>query len=183
MGRAWGDSGAKPGRVGKEWPRTPHMPEITPLPSDIAHIIQLAIAPVFTLAGIGALLNVMANRLARVVDRWRALEEGLAAEDETSRRVHHTELGVLDRRMVHIHRAIALCTLAALMICLVIILLFTGQLIAIPVAAAVSILFVVSMSLLVVALVSFYIEVTIASRILRVTRAVLEAGKTGKTGT
>jgi uncharacterized membrane protein (DUF485 family) len=160
------------------------MPEITPLPSDIAHIIQLAIAPVFTLAGIGALLNVMANRLARVVDRWRALEEGLASEDETSRRVHHTELGVLDRRMVHIHRAIALCTLAAygLMICLVIILLFTGQLIAIPVAAAVSILFVVSMSLLVVALVSFYIEVTIASRILRVTRAVLEAGKTGKTG-
>jgi uncharacterized membrane protein (DUF485 family) len=89
---------------------------------------------------------------------------------------------VLDRRMVHIHRAIALCTLAALMICLVIILLFTGQLIAVPVAAAVSILFVVSMSLLVVALVSFYIEVTIASRILRVTRAVLEAGKTGKTG-
>jgi uncharacterized membrane protein (DUF485 family) len=158
------------------------MTEITPLPSDIAHIIQLAIAPVFTLAGIGALLNVMANRLARVVDRWRALEEGLASEDETSRRVHHTELGVLDRRMVHIHRAIALCTLAALMICLVIILLFTGQLIAVPVAAAVSILFVVSMSLLVVALVSFYIEVTIASRILRVTRAVLEAGTTGKTG-
>ena len=158
------------------------MTEITPLPSDIAHIIQLAVAPVFTLAGIGALLNVMANRLARVVDRWRALEEGLASEDETSRRVHHTELGVLDRRMVHIQRAIALCTLAALMICLVIILLFTGQLIAIPVAAAVSILFVVSMSLLVVALISFYIEVTIASRILRVTRAVLEAGKTGKTG-
>ena len=63
------------------------------------------------------------------------------------------------------------------MICLVIILLFAGQLIAVPVAAAVSVLFVVSMLLLVVALVSFYIEVTIASRILRVTRAVLEAGK------
>ena len=149
----------------------------SPLPSDIAHIIQLAIAPVFTLAGIGALLNVMANRLARVVDRWRALEGGLESDDETSRRLHHTELGVLDKRMVHIHRAIALCTLAALMICLVIILLFAGQLIAVPVAAAVSVLFVVSMLLLVVALVSFYIEVTIASRILRVTRTVLEAGK------
>ncbi|MBI1399945.1 DUF2721 domain-containing protein [Hyphomonas sp.] len=36
----------------------------------MAHIIQLAIVPVFTLAGIGALLNLMANRLARVVDRW-----------------------------------------------------------------------------------------------------------------
>ncbi len=150
---------------------------LSPLPSDIAHIIQLAIAPVFTLAGIGALLNVMANRLARVVDRWRTLEEGLGADDAASRRLHHTELGVLDKRMAHIHRAIGLSTLAALMICLVIILLFTGQLIAIPVAAAVSVLFVVSMSLLVVALVSFYIEVRIASRILRVTSAVLEAGK------
>lgn len=155
------------------------MPEITPLPSDIAHIIQLAIAPVFTLAGIGALLNVMANRLARVVDRWRALEAELAGAADAVHARHVTELGVLDRRMVHIHHAIALCTLAALMICLVIILLFTGQLVAIPVATAVSILFVVSMGLLVVALVSFYIEVRIASRILRVTRAVLDASKPG----
>lgn len=154
------------------------MPETT-LPSDIAHIIQLAIAPVFTLAGIGALLNVMANRLARVVDRWRSLEGGLPEAGEPVHRAHITELGILDRRMVHIHLAIALCTLAALMICLVIILLFTGQLIAVPVATAVSILFVVSMLLLVVALVSFYIEVRIASRTLRVTRAVLEAGKKG----
>ena len=42
--------------------------------------------------------------------------------------------------------------------------------------------FLVSMSLLVVALVSFYIEVRIAGRILRVTRAVLEAGKTASHG-
>lgn len=155
---------------------------ILPLPSDIAHIIQLAIAPVFTLAGIGGLLNVMANRLARVVDRWRALEAELAGAADAVHARHVEELGVLDRRMVHIHRAIALCTLAALMICLVIILLFTGQLVAIPVATAVSILFVVSMGLLVVALVSFYIEVRIASRILRVTRAVLETRKPGKNG-
>lgn len=154
---------------------------VAPLPSDIAHIIQLAIAPVFTLAGIGALLNVMANRLARVVDRWRALESELPSANDVTSRTHLIELGVLDKRMVHIHRAIALCTLAALMICLVIILLFAGQLILIPVATAVSILFVVSMSLLVVALVSFYTEVRIASRILRVTRGVLEAGKLDST--
>lgn len=149
----------------------------SPLPSDIAHIIQLAIAPVFTLAGIGALLNVMANRLARVVDRWRSLEAELARQDETARRLHLAELAVLDRRMVHTNLAIALSTLAALLICIVIILLFTGQLIAVPVAPAVSVLFVISMSLLVVALISFYIEVRIASRTLRVTRALLETGK------
>ncbi|MBY9066043.1 DUF2721 domain-containing protein [Hyphomonas sp. WL0036] len=152
----------------------------TQLPEEVAHIIQLAIAPVFTLAGIGALLNVIANRLARVVDRWRALEGGLSEADLDTRLLFHAELAVLDKRMERIHRAISLSTLAALLICVVIILLFTGQLVPIPVAQAVSVLFVASMLFLSVALVSFLMEVRIASRTLRVTRAVLEAGKPKK---
>lgn len=147
--------------------------QITPLPEDVAHIIQVAIAPVFTLAGIGALLNVMANRLARVVDRWRSLEGALNSTDDATRGLNVAELSVLDSRMAHIHRAIALSTLAALFICLVIILLFTGQLFDVPVARSVSVLFVASMGTLVVALISFFIEVHIASRVLRVTRSVL----------
>jgi hypothetical protein len=43
--------------------------------SAIAHLISLAIAPVFLLAGIGSILNVLAGRLARSVDRWRRLED------------------------------------------------------------------------------------------------------------
>lgn len=148
----------------------------TPLPEEVAHIIQLAIAPVFTLAGIGALLNVMANRLARVVDRWRALETALPGAGEELRRLSIMELSILDQRMARIHLAISLSTLAALLICVVIILLFTGQLMPVPVAQAVSILFVASMIFLSIALVSFLMEVRIASRTLRVTRAVLEAG-------
>jgi len=46
-----------------------------PAISSIAQTIQLAIAPVFLLAGIGSILNVLAGRLARVVDRSRVLEE------------------------------------------------------------------------------------------------------------
>lgn len=148
--------------------------DTTYIPSDIAHIIQLAIAPVFTLAGIGALLNVMAQRLARVVDRWRTLEAGLEHASPEYRAVSVTELGVLDRRMARIHRAISFSVLAALLICLVIILLFTGQLMPVPVAQAVSLLFIASMCFLVVALVSFLMEVRIASRTLRVTRTLLE---------
>lgn len=150
---------------------------LAPLPADVAHIIQLAIAPVFTLAGIGALLNVMANRLARVVDRWRALEGGLSGIDEATQWIYIAELNILDQRMARIHLAISLSTLAALLICVVIILLFTGQLTPIPVAQAVAILFVASMSFLSVALVSFLLEVRIASRSLRVARAVLETSR------
>ncbi len=40
-----------------------------------SHVIQLAVAPVFLLTGIGAILSVLTGRLGRVVDRFRALNE------------------------------------------------------------------------------------------------------------
>ena len=43
---------------------------------DLAKAIQLALAPVFLLTGIGALLSVMTGRLARIMDRGRAFAEG-----------------------------------------------------------------------------------------------------------
>ena len=60
------------------------MPDFV-IPGDIAHVIQIAIAPVFLLAGIGAFLNVMTNRLGRVVDRWRSLEAELSGCDDARR--------------------------------------------------------------------------------------------------
>ena len=45
--------------------------------AEVAHVIQLAVAPVFLLTGIGALLGVLASRLARTVDRARELEKKL----------------------------------------------------------------------------------------------------------
>lgn len=149
------------------------MPEIS-VPGDIAHVIQIAIAPVFLLAGIGAFLNVMANRLARVVDRWRGLETELSACAPDEKKTRVRELGWLDRRMAHINRAIALSTLAALLVCVVIILLFTGQLLQVPMTQAVSILFIAAMSVLVAGLIFFLLEIRIASRTLRVARGLLK---------
>jgi len=40
----------------------------------VAHAIQLAVAPVFLLSGIGAVLAVLTNRLSRIIDRGRALD-------------------------------------------------------------------------------------------------------------
>ena len=44
--------------------------------SEIAVVIQMAVAPAFLLTGIGAILTVMATRLTRIVDRFRVLNEG-----------------------------------------------------------------------------------------------------------
>jgi hypothetical protein len=41
--------------------------------ADIAHVIQLAVAPVFLLSGVGVMLTVFTSRLARIVDRSRVL--------------------------------------------------------------------------------------------------------------
>ena len=46
-------------------------------PGEIGHIIQLATAPVFLLTGVGTNMLVLTNRLARIIDRTRVLEERL----------------------------------------------------------------------------------------------------------
>jgi hypothetical protein len=72
----------------------------------VAHAIQLAVAPVFLLSGICAILAVMTNRLGRIIDRARALEEkldGAGAEILASLRA---DLAILSRRAKLISRAI-----------------------------------------------------------------------------
>ena len=55
---------------------------------DVSHAIQLALAPVFLLTGIAGMLNVMAGRLARIIDRGRQLTERSSAA-ASSRFQHH----------------------------------------------------------------------------------------------
>jgi len=83
----------------------------------IAHVIQLAIAPVFLLTGIGALLGVMTQRIARIVDRARAVEEAFPIEDPERALAAHLELRSLSHRVRLVNRAVTLCVLAALLVC------------------------------------------------------------------
>ena len=142
---------------------------------DIAHIIQLAVAPVFLIAGIGHLLVTLTNRLGRVTDRTRALEIELSVEQpmETHPRWSR-ELILLDRRMRWINRAITLSTLAMLMVCLVIVTLFTGQLLAYDLSMLISILFIMTMGVLIAALGNFLWEIHVAADMLRVRTDLLE---------
>src|SRR5437762_7468139 len=65
----------------------------------VAEIVQLAVAPVFLLAGLGAFLNVCAGRLSRIVDRSRKIEPMLLESrgDEHDRWL--AEIQLIDRRM------------------------------------------------------------------------------------
>src|SRR5439155_10364626 len=74
---------------------------------DIARLIQSAVAPVFLLTGVAATLGVLTNRLARIVDRARTLEQRLAGHPGSAQHLH-ADLAVLARRARYTNVAISL---------------------------------------------------------------------------
>lgn len=134
---------------------------------DIQHVVQSSVAPVFLLTGVAATLGVLTNRLARVVDRARALEERL--EKEPARRgTLLADLGVLGQRARYINTAISMCALAALLVALVVVSLFADAFLGVELAKAVALLFVAAMLCLAVAYIAFFVEIRIAIMALRI---------------
>ena len=138
--------------------------------SAIAHHIQLAVAPVFLLAGIGSLLNVMAGRLARIVERARALAVEFASLDEETRALATAELRILDKRMTIANLALSACTAAALFVCVLVALLFVSDLAGIAFGRPIAWLFVIAMLMLISGLILFLWEVRLAMASLRIRR-------------
>ncbi len=134
----------------------------------IAHSIQLSVAPVFLLSGIGVLLGVLTNRLARVVDRARPLEERHGVSDPAVAAELRRQLRWLARRARLMNAAITLSTVSALLVAIVVALLFTSAFIQFTLAFPVAALFIAAMVSLVGALVAFLVEVRIATLTLRI---------------
>ncbi len=128
----------------------------------VAHVIQLAVAPVFLLTSVGALLSVMTNRLGRVIDRFRALDKASDVTSGDARSAISQEMLRLMRRAKMIHWAIGLCTGCALLICFVIAALFVGALIDVDMPVLIGSLFVLAMLTLVAGLLCFLREITLA---------------------
>ena len=140
----------------------------------VAQIIQLAVAPVFLLAGVGAFLNVCAGRLARIVDRARGLEPRILASRGTEHDRLIAELRVLDRRMGLVSQAIFLSVLSALLICAVVVLLFAASLTGAHFGTAVALLFIGSMIAIAAGFAIFLVETRIGSRSVRIRTELLD---------
>ncbi len=125
----------------------------------VAHVIQLAVAPVFLLTGIGAILNVITNRLARIVDRSRVLGN----LNDQIKSAQKQEMAMLKRRSRWIHWAVSLCTLAALLICIVVATLFLGSVTGFDPSSTISLLFITAMLALITGLLCFLREIFLAT--------------------
>ena len=145
-----------------------------PAVTTIAQTIQLSLAPVFLLTGIGALLNVLVGRMARVVDRVRDLEKLHPLSSGPDRDRYVSELRILDRRIRVINFGLFLAVSSAVMTCLVVAQLFVAELIGLRIATIVALTFTLAMLLLIAALVSFIVEVRTSLLAVKVREELLE---------
>lgn len=135
---------------------------------NIGQIIQLAIAPVFLLTGVGTNLTVLTNRLARIIDRSRVLEDMVSAQGAGTLSPNmRIELDELYQRSHLINRAITLSSTCALLICLVIAALFLGDALDLHLDKIVAALFVSGVLALIGSFIYFLREIFVATKTLR----------------
>jgi len=144
-----------------------------PQVAQVAQTIQLALAPVFLLTGIGAFLNVCTGRLARVIDRARKVEVLIMA----TRGMEHDrlvwEIRRLDRRITVVNSAIFLSVASACAVCMVVILLFLAELLNAHLGRPIALLFILAMMFLAAAFGTFIVEIRLAATTIRVRNEVL----------
>ncbi len=128
--------------------------------SRVQQIVQLSLAPVFLLAAIGAIMNVMTTRLIWIANRIeeieRAVERGKAGRAAE-------ELPVLEERRIYCQRSVIFSTAAGLAICVVVTLLFVSAFIRPQLGTLTAVVWIVTMTLLMISLVLFLLETRLAS--------------------
>ena len=136
-------------------------------PEDIAHVIQIALAPAFLLSALATLLNVFSTRLGRVADKVDAAAARLrsADSDETARLSR--QLAFLRRRSFLLDGAVVLASAAGAMTGIAVLTLFVG---ALRDAATASVLFGcfgIALVCTVAAIAAFLAEILLAGRGIR----------------
>lgn len=147
---------------------------LAPAVTTIAQTIQLSVSPVFLLAGLGAILNMIAGRLVRVVDRARALEALHPKSTGPEHDRYVAELRLLDRRMGIINTALFLCVASAIAICVLVALLFVAELANLQIGRVIALIFIGAMLLVTLGLVMFLIEVRLSLKATHIRVELLE---------
>ena len=136
-------------------------------PAAIVHSIQLAIAPVFLLTAVSAMIGAVATRLARIVDRARTLE-GIShnPDDRLGREAALRELSLLRKRGWLTTLSIGFLTFCGFLIGLTILFLFLGETTELNSPAWAVGSFMAGVLSFLVALILFFVETVVATRVL-----------------
>jgi hypothetical protein len=137
----------------------------------VTHGIQLAVAPVFLLTAVAAMIGTVAGRLARIIDRARILEDRIeAASPDDLMTTAFDELKRLQQRGRLVNIAIALLTFCSLLIGLTIVALFLGETTALQIFRLATVSFLAGVVCFLLALLCFLTETLLATRVLKFRR-------------
>jgi len=140
--------------------------------SSVVQLIQLSLAPVFLIVGVGQMINAVTGRLARVIDRARWYDDKKRQEGSDTYEPHEIdELRSLRKRMKFANWSITFLTLAVSLICIDVILLFINGLISTDLEPAILGLFVFSLISITFGIISFFMEVSIATATLKIPKS------------
>ena len=123
-------------------------------------VLQLSIAPVIVISGVGLILLSMTNRIARVIDRSRELSN-ILRNDEADSEKHQVrqQLVILERRSQLLRRAIEFACISLLLAASLVIVLFFVVLMDIEAVMIITLIFVSCMFSLITALIFFLLDV------------------------
>lgn len=130
--------------------------------SDVARLIQLAIAPVFLLTAVGTMIGVLSNRLGRAVDRSRILEDRLRQLQPEGQKLAREELETISRRVRLVYASIVLAVICALFVGLLIAVAFVDAFINIDLSKFIGLLFIGAMVAFIFSLLVFLREIFLA---------------------
>ena len=142
----------------------------------VSNLIQLAVAPVFLIAGVGAILGVLSNRLARITDRIERLNNKInqvrgdphlpsssAVYSETELNGFKIKRKYLQIRANNMNLAILFCILTGLLVAAVIMTLFLSSFFEFRAGFFIAIMFITGMGSFMLSLLLFIREVFMAT--------------------
>jgi hypothetical protein len=142
------------------------------LPSELSAVsqgIQLAIAPVFLLNAVAAMIGAVAGRLARIIDRARQIEAWMEESPDAPKiQRWKDDLRLLRRRSALVNWCIALLILCAILIGSTIVLLFFGETLEINFARTAIVVFIAGVVSFLLALMCFFAETLLSAKILKI---------------
>lgn len=136
----------------------------------VSELIQLSVAPVFLLAAVAGLLNVLTGRLTRIMDQVYKLDAKEKSETISQHMLRRRKF--LTMRMSNINLAIFFCTSTGLLVALVILTMFLSTLLNFKMSLVISILFILAMLSLIISLFVFLKEIHYTTSFIRTQRAI-----------
>jgi uncharacterized protein DUF2721 len=135
--------------------------------TEIVHIIQVSLAPVFLLSGIATLLNVFSTRYARVADQVDALSKLIDGADDDTAAGLAVRLTHLHKRSLALDAAVALAATAGALTCATVLALFVGEAGGPAIATLLYVTFGLAISLTLASVMAFAAEMLMASQRIR----------------